>query len=72
MNLNQLLEKLKNDAFFMENVTAWRTLPAREAKYAPWPEDIDPRLPLALQKHGVHQLYTHQASCLEAARKRWA
>ncbi|MBR6752415.1 MAG: DEAD/DEAH box helicase, partial [Clostridia bacterium] len=68
MNLSQLLEKLKNDPFFMENVTAWRTLPAREARYAPWPCDIDPRLPNALIKHGVHQLYTHQAECLQAAR----
>lgn len=68
MNLSQLLEKLKHDPFFMENVTAWRTTPAREARYAPWPCDIDPRLPQALQKHGVHQLYTHQADCLQAAR----
>ncbi|MBR3904166.1 MAG: DEAD/DEAH box helicase [Clostridia bacterium] len=69
MNLSQLLEKLKGDPFFMENVTAWRTLPARPAQYAPWPRDIDPRLPQALAKHGVHQLYTHQAACLEAARQ---
>ncbi|MBQ4639254.1 MAG: DEAD/DEAH box helicase [Clostridia bacterium] len=68
MNLSQLLEKLKNDPFFMENVTAWRTVPARPASYAPWPEDIDRRLPDALAKHGVTQLYTHQAACLEAAR----
>ena len=68
MNLSQLLEKLKGDPFFMENVTAWRTVPARPARYAPWPEDIDPRLPQALQKHGVHQLYTHQAACVEAAK----
>ncbi len=69
MNLSQLLDKLKGDPFFMENVTAWRTLPARQAQYAPWPEDMDPRIPGALKKHGVHQLYTHQASCLEAARR---
>ncbi len=69
MNLSQLLEKLKEDPFFMENVTAWRTVPARPAQYAPWPEDIDQRLPQALAKHGVTQLYTHQAACLEAARK---
>ena len=67
MNLNQMLEKLKNDPFFMENVTAWRTVPPREAKYAPWPEGVDPRLPAALGKHGVHQLYTHQAECFAAS-----
>ena len=67
MNLPQLLEKLKNDPAFMENVTAWRTVPPREAQYAPWPEDIDPRLPAALGKHGVQRLYTHQAACFSAA-----
>ena len=68
MNLSQLLEKLKGDPYFMENVTAWRTIPSRSAQYAPWPGDIDPRLPDALKKHGVHQLYTHQAACMEAAK----
>ena len=67
MNLTQMLEKLKNNPFFMENVTAWRTVPPREAKYAPWPEGVDPRLPAALGKHGVHQLYTHQAECFAAS-----
>ena len=69
MNLPQLLEKLKNDPAFMENVTAWRTVPPREAAYAPWPEGIDERLPKALAKHGVQKLYTHQAACFEASRQ---
>ena len=67
MNLPQLLEKLKNDSAFMENVTAWRTVPPREAAYAPWPEGIDERLPKALAKHGVQKLYTHQAACFAAS-----
>ena len=50
MNLPQLLEKLKADPYFMENVTAWRTVPPRAARFAPWPEGIDPRLPGALAK----------------------
>ena len=67
MNLPQLLEKLKNDAAFMENVTAWRTVPPRQARYAPWPEGIDQRLPQALCRHGVQKLYTHQAACFAAS-----
>lgn len=67
MNLPQLLEKLKNSPGFMENVTAWRTVPSRAASYAPWPENIDPRLPEALARHGIQKLYTHQAACFEAA-----
>ena len=69
MNLAQLLESLKENPEFMENVTAWRTIPAVPASYAPWPADIDARLPEALGRHGVHQLYTHQASCFECAQR---
>ncbi len=53
----------------MENVTAWRTVPPRAARYVPWPEGIDPRLPSALAKHGVQQLYTHQAECFAASQQ---
>ncbi len=48
-------------------VTALRTVPAAEARYAPWPELIDPRLRAALESRGVRQLYTHQAASLEFA-----
>jgi DEAD/DEAH box helicase domain-containing protein len=48
-------------------VTALRTVPAAEARHAPWPELIDPRLRAALESRGVRQLYTHQAASLEFA-----
>ena len=48
-------------------VTAIRTVPAAEARYAPWPDLIDPRLRAALESRGVTQLYTHQAAALELA-----
>lgn len=67
MNLPQLLEKLRSNPVFMENVTAWRTVPPRTAQYASWPQEIDPRLPQALARHGIRQLYTHQAACFQAA-----
>lgn len=67
MNLPQLLEKLRSNPVFMENVTAWRTVPPRTAQYASWPQEIDPRLPQALARHGIGQLYTHQAACFQAA-----
>ncbi len=65
MTLMQLLEQLKNDRAFMENVSAWRTIPARPAQYAPFPEGLDARIVPALNKHGIHELYTHQAKCFE-------
>ncbi len=65
MTLMQLLEQLKNNRAFMENVSAWRTIPARPAQYAPFPSGLDRRIVPALARHGIHELYTHQARCFE-------
>ena len=67
MNLEQTLEKLKNDRAFMEHVTRWQVIPARSARYAPWPDQMDSRIRPALEKHGVHQLYIHQARAFSLA-----
>ena len=61
MNLSQLLDYLKQDESFMENVTCWRTIPKREAVFAPFPEGLDGRIAPALAKHHITQLYAHQA-----------
>lgn len=66
MNVDQLAEKLRQDPMFMENVVRWEIMPARSAQYAPYPQGLDPRLLPVLQKRGVHQLYSHQASAIEA------
>lgn len=66
MNVDQLAEKLRQDPMFMENVVRWEVLPARPAQYAPFPEGLDERLRPVLEKRGVHQLYSHQASAVEA------
>src|SRR4249920_310325 len=49
------------------HVTAVRRLPAVEARFAPFPGAIDPRLRAALQSRGIEQLYTHQAETIEHA-----
>jgi len=66
MTVEQLVDSLKRDNLFMEKVTRWETLPARPAQYAPFPEAFDDRLRAALARHGVHQLYTHQAQSYRA------
>ena len=48
-------------------VTAIRTLPAAAARFAPWPDLIDPRLRSALESRGISQLYVHQAAALALA-----
>ncbi len=48
-------------------ITAVRRLPAREARFAPFPDGVDARLRDALRGRGVEQLYTHQAAAIEHA-----
>ena len=67
MNIDQLLGVLKTDSEFMSCVTHWHTDPAREARYAPWPDCIDARIPDMLKKRGVQALYTHQAQAIDIA-----
>ncbi len=67
MNIDQLAATLKHDTAFMENVTAWKTIPAREGQTADFPAALDARLKTVLTKRGITKLYTHQASAWEAA-----
>ena len=67
MALLDLLAQLRNEPKFMRNVTAWEQLPARPARYLPWPESLDPRLLDALHSQGIEQLFTHQVRAVEAA-----
>ena len=69
MNLIQILEKLESSNKFCSNVTTWESIPAREAKYAKFPESIDNRLRDVLNEKGIEQLYSHQASALELVDK---
>src|SRR3972149_672307 len=48
-------------------VTAVRRLSAVAARFAPFPEALDPRLRQALETRGIGQLYTHQAETIEHA-----
>ena len=55
----------------VDNPDAWittvRRLPALEARYAPFSEDLDARLCDILRQRGIDQLYTHQAAAIEHA-----
>jgi DEAD/DEAH box helicase domain-containing protein len=67
MNLEQIVDMLERTPEFMENVTRWEKLPACEAKYAPFPERIEPKLVDVLKSRGIQKLYTHQADAVNAA-----
>ena len=65
--LTSLLEALRFDPIFMDNVTAWERIPARPARYADFPLALDPRLVELVRHLGWSPLYTHQAAALESA-----
>ena len=67
MNLSQYISSLKKDPSFINNVTCWREIPARPARYEDFPEEIDERICSVLAKRGIHQLYTHQRQALDTA-----
>jgi DEAD/DEAH box helicase domain-containing protein len=67
MALPELLTDLRADVGFMGNVMAWRTLPARPARYAPFPTALHPVLQETLTQREIAQLYTHQAQAVEQA-----
>ena len=69
MNLEQLIGRLKTTPSFMENVTHWETIPAKEAQYASFPETLDSRLLPVLAARGIHQLYDTSVRRLSVAEK---
>jgi DEAD/DEAH box helicase domain-containing protein len=66
MNLEQVLDHFKSSEKIMRNVTSWVELPAREPVYAEFPDFLDRRIKEALERRGVRQLYSHQASAVQA------
>ena len=58
------LDSLRRSFAFMEEVTAWRELPAHEARLAEVPPWISLALRQALAQNGIASLYTHQAAAL--------
>ncbi len=53
---------------YKSRITGQLLVPARPGRYAPLPDDLDPRLKTALTGRGIAQLYSHQQAAWEAAR----
>jgi DEAD/DEAH box helicase domain-containing protein len=66
MTIDQLLDFMKRDRSFMENVSVWRQVEGRAAEFASYPSNLDARLIQALQEHGISSLYSHQAEAISA------
>jgi DEAD/DEAH box helicase domain-containing protein len=67
VNLVQAVDSFLSSEF-AGGVTAHRRLPAREAVYAPFPADTDPRLVSVLRDRGISSLYSHQAEAVSHVR----
>ena len=63
-----VLDDLLADPSIARGVVHHAVVPAREARYAPFPEWLDPRIRAGLARRGIDQLYIHQADAIEAVR----
>jgi len=70
MSVGSVLERLLAQEDFRRNLTLDHTVPARPARYAPFPPALDSRLAYALASRGITQLYTHQAEAAERSMRR--
>lgn len=68
-NMSEWLGSLKDQREIIDNVTEWRTIPPRDAVYAPLPDGLHPELVKALHAKGMQQLYSHQAAAFSAAQQ---
>src|SRR5260370_2955371 len=66
-----VLDRLIAQDEFRSHLTLDHTLPARQARYAGFPDSLDIPLGQALAARGISRLYTHQAQAtsLPLARK---
>ena len=67
MTLLQILNRLQSDPYLSSRIATWKTLPARSARTAPFPDAVNPGLAGALRQRGIESLYSHQAEAFRAA-----
>jgi DEAD/DEAH box helicase domain-containing protein len=66
--IEEMIEKIKIHPEYKEQIVHWHTIPEREAKYVPFPDDLHHDLKKALMERGITALYTHQKTAYETLR----
>jgi DEAD/DEAH box helicase domain-containing protein len=61
-----VLDRLLEEPSLARGVVHHEVLAAREARFADFPEWLDPRLRAGLARRGIERLYSHQAEAIEA------
>ena len=62
LDMKDLLQQLRTEEPFAEQIAHWHTLPEKEAHTAPFPAQLDHRIRESLERKGISNLYTHQAT----------
>ncbi|MFY4776028.1 DEAD/DEAH box helicase [Metabacillus sp. RGM 3146] len=65
--MTELIEHIRQDSAYRDQIVHWKTIEPKEAKTVPFPDWIDERLRTALSNRGVNELYIHQNSALASA-----
>ena len=60
MSLNSLLSHWRADSTVGGNFAAWEEIPARQARFVPFPEELHTKLRQAVKNTGISALYAHQ------------
>ncbi len=68
-SLEAIIDYLVRHEEYKDRFTFVKRINQKEAEYTDYPEDIHPDLKKALNKKGIHQLYTHQAEAYTLARE---
>ena len=68
-SVNNIIEELRKDTSFMENITCWETISAGKGKFVPFPDSLDPALGKIISSRGISELYSHQAEAYGHVRK---
>ncbi|MFA7464015.1 MAG: DEAD/DEAH box helicase, partial [Syntrophales bacterium] len=69
LTLEEIISRFRSDRRFMENVRAFREIPAAAGRFSPLPAWLHPRLRAVLEARGFQNLYEHQAEALELVRR---
>ncbi|MFZ7943080.1 DEAD/DEAH box helicase [Neobacillus sp. 19] len=64
-SLQDILDELKINNEFKENIVTWQTIAEKPPQTSTLPNDLHPALINALHSRGIEKLYTHQKSAYE-------
>ena len=65
--IQEVLEKLRTDPSFSDNVVHYKSIEGKDAVYAEFPHQLHPSIIKALASKGIHQFYSHQREAFELA-----